>query len=78
MSALAKMLRKARKAAGLTQVDASKRLGVSQTTISSWEVGALFPRPGRLAQIGAIYQVDKQALTSAWFDGKRALVGAGQ
>lgn len=32
-----------RKAAGLTQTQVSKKVGVNQGTVSSWETGVYFP-----------------------------------
>ncbi|MEW6774845.1 MAG: helix-turn-helix domain-containing protein [Bdellovibrionota bacterium] len=43
--------RAARKALGLTQVEYSKRLGVSQAIVSEWELGSSFPRKDHLAAI---------------------------
>ena len=48
-------LKALRKAAQLTQVEASKRIGVSQATVAMWEAGRIVPRTTRLAQIVAVY-----------------------
>ena len=37
-----------RQAAGLSQVELAKRLGVTQGAVSKWELGDRFPPPGLL------------------------------
>lgn len=45
----------ARKAAGLTQIQAAKLLGVTDATISQWENGETKPKTSRLAKVAEIY-----------------------
>lgn len=46
---------KARKAAGLTQIQAAKLLGVTDATISQWEHGETKPKTSRLANVAKVY-----------------------
>ena len=46
---------KARKAAGLTQMQAAKLLGVTDATISQWENGETRPKTNRLSKVAEIY-----------------------
>lgn len=46
---------KARKAAGLTQAQAAKLLGITDATISQWENGETKPKTSRLAKVAEIY-----------------------
>lgn len=46
---------KCRKAAGLTQVEASKELKVAQCTISQWENGNCAPIAAKLVAIAKLY-----------------------
>lgn len=48
-------LRAMREAAGLTQVQAAKRLGVNQSAVGQWETRRTFPRTARLPRIAALY-----------------------
>ncbi len=48
-------LKALRKKAGLTQHEAAKKLGVSQSTIAMWEVGANAPRAGLFQKIAEVY-----------------------
>lgn len=45
----------ARKAAGLTQIQAAKLLGVTDATISQWENGETKPKTSRLAKVAQVY-----------------------
>lgn len=46
---------KARKAAGLTQIQAAQLLGVTDATISQWENGETKPKTSRLAKVAEVY-----------------------
>lgn len=59
-------LRKARKDAGLTQYDVYNRLGVSQSTFSSWETGKSEPSISVFLQLCNIYKIGN---ISAYFSG---------
>lgn len=54
---LAKRLRNARETAGLTQVEVSKRLNKSSTTITNYESGIRKPPMNVLKQLADIYGV---------------------
>ena len=41
---------------GLTQTEVSKKLGVSNTTVSMWETGKSYPRPDTLMKLLSLYQ----------------------
>ena len=43
-----------REAAGISQVEMSKRLGVTQSAVSQWENGMVFPNAKMLPQIAKI------------------------
>lgn len=51
------VLRTARASRGMTQVDAAKRLDVSQPTLSGWERGDYLPRASRLKFIAGLYSL---------------------
>lgn len=44
-----------RKAAGLSQIQVSKRLKVSNSTVSMWETGRSLPRADLLPKLAALY-----------------------
>lgn len=46
---------KCRKAAGLTQMEAGKRLGVSDAAVCQWEKGETLPTASRLLEIAKLY-----------------------
>ena len=52
-----KTLRPLREAAGLTQQDLADRLEVSRVAVWSWEVGKATPRPAKLEQLAAMFDV---------------------
>jgi transcriptional regulator with XRE-family HTH domain len=54
--------RSARKAAGLTQIEAAERIGVSQGSITFWENGLFYPRGKRLNKIASVYGTTIQEL----------------
>lgn len=48
-------LAEVRKAAGLSQVEAARRLGVTQGALSQWESGTSLPRADKLPEIARLY-----------------------
>lgn len=50
-------MKAARKKAGLTQVEAAKRLGVERSTIASWESGAREPGIDKIRKIAVLFKV---------------------
>lgn len=48
--------------AGLTQEEASKRIGVSRQTISYWETGQHGPTRRNLAKLCEVYQISAEFL----------------
>ena len=46
---------KCRKAAGMTQMEVGKRLGVSDAAVCQWEKGETLPAAGRLLEIAKLY-----------------------
>lgn len=48
-------MRAARTNAGLTQEEASKRLGISETTLRNWESGKSTPRASKFPDICRLY-----------------------
>lgn len=47
----------ARKNAGLTQVEAAKRLGVSSFALYCWEKGTSFPTQPKIDKICSLYNI---------------------
>lgn len=56
------MLRRARLAAGLSQVDLARKVGVEQAAVSDWERGRRSPRPIRVKKIAAALGIDSAQL----------------
>ena len=54
---LPQRLRSARKARGMTQMDAAQKLGLSRTTIVAIEKGERYLRPQELVDLAAIYSI---------------------
>lgn len=50
-------LKASRVNAGLTQKQASERLGVTSVTLGSWEKGKTFPKAWQLTKIADLYGV---------------------
>lgn len=50
-------LKAARVNAGFTQKTASKKLGVSESTLKNWESGKTFPQQPQIEQICELYSV---------------------
>lgn len=48
--------------AGLTQEEASKRIGVSRQTISYWETGQHGPIPEHLSKLCEVYNIKEEWL----------------
>ena len=65
-------IRKARKAAGITQEDLAQALGVNRATISKYETGLIEPSVSQIKTIAGILGVDFFILASEiendWFD----------
>lgn len=55
-------LRSARRAAGLTQEEVARRLGVHVQSVSNWERGLNAPEEARLALLAQLYVVEPAAL----------------
>lgn len=55
-------LANARKNAGLTQMEASKRLGIHKMTISKWERDVFLPNSEQLFKMSTIYGCDVGSL----------------
>lgn len=50
-----KDLRKARESAGMTRLEASEKLGVSDGTLKRWEFGEVKPSPEDVSRMEAVY-----------------------
>ena len=46
-----KMIRDARLAKGMTQVELARKIGTKQATVATWEIGYAFPRPSLLPKL---------------------------
>lgn len=62
MSVFSTMLRQLRKKAGMTQPELAKKLGVSRSTISMYELGSREPDFETLEGIADIFNVDMNTL----------------
>lgn len=51
-------LKAARANAGLTQMQAAEKIGVTHCTISSWETGKNFPSKKNIIALAKVYGVD--------------------
>jgi transcriptional regulator with XRE-family HTH domain len=56
-------LKSFREEAGYTQVEAAFHIGVTKTTISSWETGRKLPSTDNLNKICTVYRVPESYLT---------------
>ena len=61
---LGRVIRDARHARDLTQVELAERLGVSQVAISRWEVGGTTPRLPHLRSLASHLELDLARLVS--------------
>ena len=57
--------RQLRLQAQLTQMEAAKKIGVTQSQISAWEHGAFNPRLVRIRPIAEAYNTDVDTITKA-------------
>jgi transcriptional regulator with XRE-family HTH domain len=66
-------LKLARLAAGLTQDQAGRRLGISGQSIAGWECGYVRPPPNRLIALAELYDTTPRALgfDEAWLQSRR-------
>lgn len=55
-------LKAARVNAGLTQVEAAKKIGVSLSTLKNWEAGNTFPKQPQIEAMCEIYGISYDAL----------------
>lgn len=62
---LAQLIRSAREAAGLSQEQVAKAVGVSQGAVSMWEVGQSRPALNRISRIADVLGIDDGELTRA-------------
>lgn len=51
------MFKRLRLENGLTQEQVAVKIGVDQSAVSGWEVGAAFPKPIHLMRLANIYNV---------------------
>lgn len=54
-----------RKAAELTQVEASVMFGVDRSTVAKWETGDSTPRPEKIPEIAKVYKVGLETAFNA-------------
>ena len=66
-------LRRARQAAGLTQLQLSEALGVHETHVTNWERGERVPRVDRLGKLAQVLRVKPTDLTDLAEDGPPSL-----
>lgn len=68
----------AREAAGMTQAQLARRLGVKKTTISDWENDLSEPRANRLSMMAGMVNVSIMWLLTGEGDGMDAPMGEGE
>lgn len=56
--------RERRKAAGYTQMEAAKALGVTDAAVNQWETGKTMPTAKRLAEVAKLYNCTADELLS--------------
>lgn len=54
---LSKRIAEARKAAGLTQTEVARRLGIRPQSVQAWESGVSAPRARRLTELARVLEV---------------------
>lgn len=62
MPALGQLLRRRRDELGIGQEALAARLGVTQQTVSRWEMGLSTPRPARLGELAQVLDLDATVL----------------
>ena len=60
-----KLIRQARLAKGLTQVELARKIGAKQATVATWEIGYAFPRPGMLPRLSDVLEIPIDVLVKA-------------
>ncbi len=68
----------AREAAGMTQAELARRLGVKKTTIADWENDLSEPRANRLSMMAGLVNVSIMWLLTGEGEGMDAPVGEGE
>lgn len=66
-------IRKARKAAGITQEELAKELGINRATISKYESGAITPSIQQLCNIAVVLQTDVGQIMGGEFTFQRLM-----
>lgn len=66
-------LGKLREIKGLSQTDLANRLGVSQRTISKWEIGKSTPKPYQMSYLEDYFGVPKEKIFFGAFNYKTKL-----
>jgi transcriptional regulator with XRE-family HTH domain len=69
------LLRRYRLAAGLTQIELARRLGVGSSSVSFWESGTTIPSAAMFPKLARILGVDVMVLTQAVDPEKTPSVG---
>lgn len=65
MSNFSDNLKKYRKLAGLTQLEAAEKIGVSVTAIQNWEKGINIPRNEKISKLAYIYNISEKVLVES-------------
>jgi transcriptional regulator with XRE-family HTH domain len=55
-------LKAARVNAGLSQIEAAKKLNVAVSTLRNWEAGKTYPKQPHIEKMCDVYQIDFDAL----------------
>lgn len=55
-------IRELREAAGLTQADVARHLGLDETTVAKWEAGVSYPRAACLPKLADLFSCTIDAL----------------
>lgn len=60
-----KMIRKARRQKGMSQMELARTLNVSQGAVALWETGQSFPRPKSMVKMCELLQIPVEELIKA-------------
>lgn len=59
------MIRLARIANGMTQMELARKLNVSQGAVGAWEIGYSFPRPKSMVKLCEVLRIPVEKLAKA-------------
>lgn len=66
-------LKKIRESSGMSQKELAKKLGVSQKTVSSWEINRTSPKPSQMQHMEDLFGFPKEEIFFTAFNYKNEL-----